>query len=189
MKVVARRPPLPVAHPHVIARYVHRAQHVTCRCGWAGSSAAAVGERSEWQRHVAGLETGEVIGHLDLFWTNVVFRDGRPVALVDWDLAAPATRALEGALAATYWAPLRIDEQAVEWGLQLDRRGERLRLLCDAYGLDAAARATLLDELTEQRRGRLARWAEWHPAGTHELIVANLRWLEAHRSDLARFLA
>lgn len=141
-----------------------------------------------WQRHEADPEVGEVIGHRDLFWTNVIFRDGLPAALIDWELAGPTTRALEVALAATYWAGVRIDRQLVQWGLPLDRRGKRLRLLCDAYGLDGTQRAGLLDELVEHRRGRIHR-GEWRGATPRHVIVANLRWLEEHRDELARFLA
>ena len=53
MKLVSRRVPASVAHPHVIAQYSHRAQRVTCRCGWVGGTAAPPGGRSEWQRHLA----------------------------------------------------------------------------------------------------------------------------------------
>ena len=60
---------------------------------------------------------GEIVAHHDLFWTNVIMRDGLPAALIDWELAAPATRTLEVALAATYWAGIRIDTQLHEWGL------------------------------------------------------------------------
>lgn len=141
-----------------------------------------------WQRHEADAEHGEVIGHCDLFWTNVIFRDGLPAALIDWELARPTTRALEVALAATYWAGVRIDEQLIQWGLPLDRRGERLRLLCDAYGLDGTQRSGLLDELTEHRRGRIER-GEWRGATPRHVIVANLRWVEDHRAELATFLA
>jgi hypothetical protein len=140
-----------------------------------------------WQRHEADAEGGDVIGHGDLFWTNVVFRAGLPVALIDWELARPMSRTLDLALAATYWAGVRIDEQLVEWGLPLDRRGERLRVLCDAYGLDGSRRSRLLDELTEYRRGRVAR-GEWRGATPRHVIEANLRWVEDHRDELARFL-
>jgi aminoglycoside phosphotransferase (APT) family kinase protein len=140
-----------------------------------------------WDRHVAGTEAGEVICHLDLFWTNVVFRDGLPVALIDWELAAPASRVLEVALAATYWASLRTDAQLAGWGVPLDHRGERLRLLCDSYGLDQTQRARLLDELEDQRRGRLER-GDWRVTG-RQTVLDNLWWLEEHRDELARFLA
>jgi len=48
-------PPAPAEEPvrHVIAEYKHRAQMVTCECGWSGSSANPLGERSPWQEHLA----------------------------------------------------------------------------------------------------------------------------------------
>ena len=85
------------------------------------------------------------------------------------------------------WGGLRIDSQLAEWGIPLDRRGERLRVLCDGYGLDAAARARLLDELLAQRRGRLQR-GDWRVT-KRSVIEKNLRWLEEHHEGLARFLA
>jgi aminoglycoside phosphotransferase (APT) family kinase protein len=131
---------------------------------------------------------GLVIGHGDLFWTNVIFRSGLPVALIDWELARPMTRTLEVAMAATYWAGVRIDEQLVEWGIPLERRGERLRILCDAYGLDASARATLFDELIAFRRERIDRGL-WRGSAPVEVIRANLRWTEEHAAELGTFLA
>jgi phosphotransferase family enzyme len=133
-------------------------------------------------------EPPEVIGHLDLFWTNVIFRDGIPAALIDWELAAPTSRTLDVALAATYWAGIRIDEQLVEWGIPLDSRGERLRLLCDSYGLDGSQRSALLDALIEHRRSRLRRGA-FRGTAPVEVIRANLRWTEDHAAELGTFLA
>ena len=130
----------------------------------------------------------EVVGHLDLFWTNVVFRDGLPAALIDWEIAAPAPRTLEVALAATYWAGIRIDAQLEEWGIPLGRRGERLRLLCDAYGLDAGQRGALFDTLIDHRRRRLEQGA-FRGTATRSLISANLRWTEERADELATFLA
>jgi aminoglycoside phosphotransferase (APT) family kinase protein len=140
-----------------------------------------------WDTHVAGSNRGEVICHLDLFWTNVIFRDGLPVALIDWELAAPASRVLEVALAATYWAGIRADDQLEDWGVPLERRGERLRILCDSYGLDAWQRHVLLDELVAQRQGRLER-ADWRVTG-RKAVTDNLRWLENHRDELDTVLA
>lgn len=139
----------------------------------------------QWQR--APDSAPEVIAHLDLFWTNVVFRDGLPAALIDWELAAPATRTLEVALASTYWAGIRIDEQLVQWGLPLERRGERLRILCDGYGLDAAQRAGLLEELMAYRRRRIG---NNEPRGSTPMatILANAEWVQRHAAELATFL-
>jgi hypothetical protein len=140
-----------------------------------------------WDTHVTGRDSGEVICHLDLFWTNVIFRDGSPVALIDWELAAPASRVLEVALAATYWAGIRTDDQLEGWGVPLKRRGERLRILCDSYGLDRSQRSTLLEELIAQRRGRLER-ADWRVTG-RQSVVDNLRWLNEQRDELDTVLA
>lgn len=129
----------------------------------------------------------EVIGHGDLFWTNVIFRGGSPAALIDWEIARPMTRTLEVALAATYWAGLRIDRQLLEWGLPLDRRGERLRILCDSYGLDRRQRGALFGELMEHRRNRLEQ-REWQEVVPREIIVANFDWAVAHAPRLSKFL-
>lgn len=138
-----------------------------------------------WFQHPEGRH--EVIGHLDLFWTNVVFRDGVPVALIDWELAAPTSRVLEVALAATYWAGIRIDAQLREWGLSTGRRGERLRLLCDSYGLDAAQRRSLVGELIDYRRWRIDTGA-YRGTTPVSSIHANLAWVEEHRAELERGL-
>ena len=130
---------------------------------------------------------GQVVAHMDLFWTNVIFRAGLPFALIDWELAGPATRTLELALAATYWAGIRVDEQLVEWGIPLERRGERLRLLCDAYGLETSGRASLLGELIAYRRERIAS-RSFRGTTPVEVIEANLRWTESHAQALTAFL-
>jgi hypothetical protein len=42
---------------HVIDEYRHKAQTVTCACGWHGSTAAPVGERSAWDLHKAAARS------------------------------------------------------------------------------------------------------------------------------------
>ena len=37
---------------HVIDEYRHKAQTVTCLCGWHGSTATVLGETSDWATHV-----------------------------------------------------------------------------------------------------------------------------------------
>jgi Phosphotransferase enzyme family len=143
---------------------------------------------------------GSVVCHNDLFWPNVVFRAGRPVALIDWDLAAPAPRLYDVASAASFWAPLRPDEQAEAWGLPTRDRGGRLRLLCDAYGLDDAGRARLLDVVAHRNEigyeahrvlGGVERrpgWREMWDAGSGVEILARSAWFEGQRDDLLAFL-
>lgn len=149
-----------------------------------------------WQRYPGEQTDGDVVCHNDLFWTNVIFRNGQPGALIDWDLATPGSRLADVGSAAAFWAPLRTDAEALEWGLPTERRGERLRLLCDGYGLERDERSRLLDiHLARRRLGleahrlwggveRRPGWREMWDRGTGTLIAANLRWVEDHRTEL-----
>jgi hypothetical protein len=44
---------------HVIEEYRHQAQRVTCVCGWEGSTAEVMGERSPWASHVRQFKAGK----------------------------------------------------------------------------------------------------------------------------------
>ena len=141
---------------------------------------------------------GEVVCFVDYFPPNIIFRDGLPVALIDWDLAGPGDRAADVTSLALWWAPLRPDAEAEKWGLPTDRRGERLRAICDAYGLEA--REDLLERAVTQRRGgyelhrRLGLeeqrpgWKEMWDRGSGEVALAGIRWLEVHRGELEAWL-
>jgi Phosphotransferase enzyme family len=104
---------------------------------------------SEWQSGEADPGPLEVICHGD--WTpyNAVFRDGELVAMVDWDFAHPGSRIWDLAWALFQWVPLCDDAEAVAggWTLPVDR-GNRLRLVCDAYGLED--RRPLLDAIVRR---------------------------------------
>lgn len=142
----------------------------------------------------------DVVCHNDIFPPNVILRDGLPVALIDWDFAGPAPRLYDVASAANFWVPLQPDDQAERWGLSGLPRAERLRLLCDAYGLGREDRLALLDvvahrnvlgyELHRVRGGidRLPGWKEMWDAGSGELMRANMGWIEANRPELESWL-
>lgn len=143
---------------------------------------------------------GEVICHNDVFPPNVVLRDGLPVALIDWDLAAPGPRLYDVASAANFWAPLAHEERAAAFGLTNDRAGERLRILCDAYGLERDERVRLLDVVAHRNEmgheihrlwGGVERrpgWREMWERGSGEEIRRRAAWFEARRGDLLAFL-
>jgi Phosphotransferase enzyme family len=142
---------------------------------------------------------GPLICHRDLFPPNVILREGQPAALIDWDLAGPAEPLDDVVSAASHWAPLRTD--AERWGLPPDRRPERVRILCDAYGLSAGERARFVDKAIRVRRGgyelhrrlggeeRRPGWREMWDAGSGETILGNLRLLEEPRPELEAALA
>lgn len=85
-----------------------------------------------WPASAPAPYSGGAITHNDPNLDNVVFRDGRAVALIDFDLAAPGSPAWDLAGAARLWAPLRspADTDDARRGREL----ERLRVLVDAYG-------------------------------------------------------
>lgn len=88
----------------------------------------------------AAYRTG-LVSHNDPNLDNIVFRGGRAVALIDFDLASPGSALWDVAIAARLWVPLRDpadvpDERAA-------RLPERLRILADAYGLKRVDRTLL----------------------------------------------
>jgi hypothetical protein len=85
---------------------------------------------------------GQLISHNDVNLDNVVFRDGRAVALIDFDLASPGSRVWDVACAARLWAPLRPDGYIDD-----ARRGRalaRFGLFADSYGVSDTDRARLV---------------------------------------------
>jgi Phosphotransferase enzyme family len=81
--------------------------------------------------------------HNDPNLDNVVFREGRAVALIDFDLAAPGSPLWDVAATVRLWAPLRAPSDVADE--RRDRAIVRARILVDAYGLDEAGRLGLVD--------------------------------------------
>jgi hypothetical protein len=86
---------------------------------------------------------GGLVSHNDVNLDNVVFREGRAVALIDFDLASPGCRVWDIAGAARLWAPLR-PECYVDEGRR-DRSLARFRLFVDAYGPTATEREAVVE--------------------------------------------
>jgi hypothetical protein len=98
-----------------------------------------------WPRPIpARFRTG-LVSHNDVHPANLVFRGGRAVALIDFDLAGPGSAAWDVAAAARYWAPL-LDEQDVTDRRQ-GRALERFRIFLHASGLSRAERRRAAEAL------------------------------------------
>ncbi|WP_433324443.1 phosphotransferase enzyme family protein [Spirillospora sp. CA-294931] len=93
----------------------------------------------------------ELVGHRDYCPGNVVFRDGLPVALIDFDLARPTTRVYEIANALYWWAPLLHpkDRPASLAGADIPHR---VALFADAYGMSGPQRRELVPLATRMVR-------------------------------------
>ena len=90
---------------------------------------------------------GAVVCHNDVCLENVVFRDGVAVGLLDFDFAAPGRPVYDLAQFARMCVPID-DDTRVRFGWSDADLPGRLRLVADAYGLDAEERAVLVEMLT-----------------------------------------
>ena len=68
------------------------------------------GTAHRWPRLPPEPYSGTLVCHNDPNLDNVVFRAGKAVALIDFDLASPGTALWDVAAAVRLWSPLRSDE-------------------------------------------------------------------------------
>jgi aminoglycoside phosphotransferase (APT) family kinase protein len=75
--------------------------------------------------------------------SNVVFRDGIAVALIDFEAAAPGRPVYDLAQFARLCVPIEDDFDQARMGWRPADRPARLRLIADVYGLDEHGRTQL----------------------------------------------
>jgi Ser/Thr protein kinase RdoA (MazF antagonist) len=140
---------------------------------------------------VAGWETdwsdprgAGVLCHNDPFPENVVFRNGVPFALIDFDMSAPGRPWWDVAIAAQEWSPLKADST--------DDAVRRFGLLARAYGIAQADAETFVAVLFEQSEHAVANMRNEVALGTpvwvenfdEDRAAADARWLAEHRAAL-----
>jgi aminoglycoside phosphotransferase (APT) family kinase protein len=82
-----------------------------------------------------------IVGHGEPAPWNIIARDGKPAAFIDWEFAGPVDRLDEVAHAAWLNCQLHDDDIAVMHQLpSVERRVRQLRCFLDGYGLDASER-------------------------------------------------
>jgi aminoglycoside phosphotransferase (APT) family kinase protein len=148
-----------------------------------------------WATDWADPRGGPVICHNDLFPENVVFRDGRIVALIDFAMAAPGRPLWDVAIAAEIWCPLSEPARRDQGARDLDSTA-RLGVLARGYGLAPGSAAELVDIVIEERAQAIgnvraeiaagnASWiASWAAAGGDDRATADDRWIAANRDRL-----
>jgi hypothetical protein len=95
---------------------------------------------AEWACSTDALAPTAIICHGDFAPWNAVWRGGRPVGIIDWDLAHPGVPLDDVAYALVYCVPFRDDAHSMTrhaFSEPPDRR-RRIRVFADAYGVDPA---------------------------------------------------
>lgn len=94
----------------------------------------------------------EVVCHGDVAPYNTVFRDGRPLALIDFDTAHPGPRVWDVAYAAYRFVQLVGDSADAADSADIADQARRLALFADAYGLGDSDREALIDTVIARLR-------------------------------------
>ena len=144
-----------------------------------------------WQHHHG---PPEVICQSDFAPYNTIYRNGLPVALIDFDHAGPGPRLWDLAYAVYRFAPLASDSNCRDFGWSdPPDRVARARAFLDAYG---ATSTNGIITLTEQRirllRDDILRRAETDPASVQTHLAedhvgsynSDLGWIDASRDAL-----
>ncbi|WP_181794406.1 phosphotransferase enzyme family protein [Streptomyces sp. WELS2] len=143
------------------------------------SAAVAVDTRAEWPRDLADPEGGTMLCHNDVCPDNVVFRDGRPAALIDFDFAAPGRPLWDIAMTARYWVPMLDPRSAAVLHPSGPDAPARLRILADGYGLSPEDRAELpgvIEQATEVCRAFVARRVAGGDPGYLQALAEHGGW-------------
>jgi hypothetical protein len=165
----------------------------------AASSFDATGFGS-WATEWADPVGGSLVCHNDVYPENVLFRDGRAVALIDFDLAAPGRFLWDVAVAAQQWAPLNAPETRHYHPRHLDGVA-RFGRFARAYGVEVSTASSLVDMVFTSRQTALAHirgeidagnttWVDnWRETNGEERSAADDAWLESHRKALVEAIA
>ncbi|GAB2557208.1 phosphotransferase [Kribbella endophytica] len=139
--------------------------------GAAGALARELHEATRGSR-LAGSQA--VVCHHDLGPNNAVFRDGVPVAFIDFDLAAPGSPLEDLGYMAWVWC---VSSKA--GAPSVKAQAAQVRVLADGYGLAADERALLVDAMLERQSRNARFWGEL-PDGsvdaTAEQIAERIAW-------------
>jgi hypothetical protein len=140
----------------------------------------------------------ELIGHVDITPENVVFRNGTAYALIDFDLAKPASRADEVFNAMLWWGPL-FDPRDVDPLLRHLNVPRRVRILADSYDLSGTDRERIMEVAVRHTRRSWylmqfraqaygGGWQRMWDEGVGEVIKRREAWLDRHAATLTAAL-
>jgi Ser/Thr protein kinase RdoA (MazF antagonist) len=139
------------------------------------------------------FEHPELVSHMDYCPGNVVYDDGGPVALIDFDLARPTTRVADVANALHWWAPLLDPSDRAPSLVDADVPA-RVRAFADAYGMTADQRAQVIpvanrmvanSALTSRAAAQVDPvFRRWWDEGVKDRMPRAVDWLGRHSAAL-----
>jgi len=149
-----------------------------------------------WSDQIPDPDGGPMIVHTDVCPENVIVRDGRAVAIIDWEFASPGRAIWDvvstARLCVPFTAPDRRDP--VYQGLDVTAR---LRTFLDAYGLSAVERSAFPSVLDQRRQagerftrrrvalGEAAFVQRWAGSAGEERYASERDWVHAVPPDVA----
>lgn len=163
------------------------------RCHESASAFDAAG--CCWSAEMADPAGGSIVCHNDVCLENVVFRNGIAVGLLDFDFAAPGRPVYDLAQFARMCVPIDDEVNAGRLGWTPADLPARLRLVADAYGLDATGRSSMLEilDLSIEQGGEFVQRrveagdpnfiAMWNGFGGMERFERRRRWWAEQRGS------
>ena len=147
-----------------------------------------------WKQHPwPTLLPGEVVCHGDIGPHNTVYRDGLPVAFIDWETIRPELPLVELGHACWRFVPLGDDAYFARSGFgETPDLARRLAAFVTAYGVTDPDEVLWALQQAKQRSAAMLRHypvdAE-EAAGLLALFSRDLAWLHEHRFELVGQLA
>lgn len=113
-----------------------------------------------------------VVCHHDPGPNNTVFQDGRPVAFIDYDLAAPGDPMEDLGYMAWTWCvsskPSRGD---------VSEQARQVRILVDSYGLGPSDRIQIVDAMINRQKKNVVFWENYGGSKVNRLKVDEyIKW-------------
>ena len=150
--------------------------------------------RPVWKQYAwSEMFEDEIVCHGDIGRHNTVYRDGLPVAFIDWDTIRPGPALVEFGAAAWKYVPLGTD--AYFAASDFERKPDlpkRLAMFADAYGGTGAPDVLWALQHGKQRSVEAIRY--WpidaaEAAAVMRMIASDLEWLATSTPALMRHLA
>ena len=158
---------------------------------------------SVWSRSLAdpAASASDTVNHNDMGPGNIVFQDGAPAGIIDFDFTAPGRNIWDIARMVRVWAPLDYPQSAKTYGLGGLDPVRRLRVFTDGYGLPKTERLALGDILeqcndisvgyvrSQYEAGKPSFVKLWTDYNLGYLYDKRREWMELHRADMRNVLA